>query len=58
MNKGWRDMITTAEEARVLTRKHKLDVDVVSTSISQCVKDINWAANHGKYDTVFLGTLT
>ena len=57
MNKGWRDMITTAEEARVLTRKHKLDVNAVSISISQCVQDIHWAANHVQYDTVFLGTL-
>lgn len=51
-------MIITAEEARALTRKHKLDVNAVSIGLAQCVKDINWAATHGQYDTVFLGTLT
>lgn len=50
-------MITTAEEARILTQKHILDVNAVSISYQQCLKDIDWAANHGQYNVVFLGTL-
>lgn len=50
-------MITTAEEARELAKKHILDINAVSISYQQCMKDINWAANHGQYYTVFLGTL-
>lgn len=50
-------MITTAEEARKLAKKHILDINAVSIPYQQCMEDINWAANHGQYYTVFLGTL-
>lgn len=51
-------MITTAKEARQLTKKHILDCKVVGNSYSQCMKDINWSANHGYYETVFNGYLS